>query len=177
MLAAVVCACVPMLIPTKHRDAMGQEAMAPKTQVAEYNAAPKMIEELQQFRQTTSNNIRSGGGTEGTAKLVNLNPTINAWYLLKVAWQHGSESSYHLENPARRSRKLILDPKYPLGIEILEGKAQYPCNLFEGGAKLATHQPHPETYAKQTIAEMKSEKKQIVMGTEQCEVEFRVPEI
>jgi len=156
---------------------MGQEAMAPKTQVAEYNAAPKMIEELQQFRQTTSNNIRSGGGTEGTAKLVNLNPTINAWYLLKVAWQHGSESSYHLENPARRSRKLILDPKYPLGIEILEGKAQYPCNLFEGGAKLATHQPHPETYAKQTIAEMKSEKKQIVMGTEQCEVEFRVPEI
>ena len=28
-------------------------------------------------------NIKSGGGTEGTATLINLNPTINAWYPLK----------------------------------------------------------------------------------------------
>ena len=68
------------------------------------------------------------------ATLVNLNPTINAWYLLTVAWQGGSESSYHLENPDPRSRKLVLDSKYPLGIEILEGKAQYPCNLFGDGS-------------------------------------------
>ena len=134
-LVAVVTACVAMLVAATNQDVMGQGAMAPKTQAGEYNAAvPKTIEELQQFRQTTSNNIKSGGGTEGRATLVNLNPTINGWYLLKVAWQHGGESSYHLENPAPRSRKLILDPKYPLGIEILEGKAQYPCNLFEGGA-------------------------------------------
>ena len=134
-LVAVVTACVAMLVAATNQDVMGQGAMTPKTQAEEYNAAvPKTIEELQQFRQTTSINIKSGGGTEGRATLVNLNPTINGWYLLKVAWQHGGESSYHLENPAPRSRKLILDPKYPLGIEILEGKAQYPCNLFEGGA-------------------------------------------
>jgi len=124
-----------MLIAATDQNVMGQGATEPKAQAAEYNAAaPKTIEELQQFRQTISNNIKSGAGTEGTATLVNLNPTINAWYLLKVVWQHGSESSYHLENPAPRSRKLILNPKYSLGIEILEGKAQYPCELFEGGA-------------------------------------------
>lgn len=72
--------------------------------------------------------------------LVNLNPTINAWYLLKVAWQHGSESAYHLENPEPRSRKLMLDSKYPFGIVILEGKARYSCNLFGGGSTNALDQ-------------------------------------
>jgi hypothetical protein len=68
------------------------------------------------------------------ATLVNLNPTINAWYLLNVAWQGGSEFSYHLENPEPRSRRLILDPEYPLGVEIVEGKARYPCDLLGGGS-------------------------------------------
>ena len=114
---------------------MSQGAVPPENQAAEYAAAvPKTIEELQQFRQTTSSHIKSDKGAEGTATLVNLNPTINAWYLLKVAWQGGSESSYHLENPEPHSRKLTLDPKYPFGIEILEGKAQYPCNLFGDGS-------------------------------------------
>ncbi len=135
LLAVVVAACLGMLIAAKNQDLMGQEATAPKNQVAEYEAAvPKAIEELQQFRQTSSNSIRSGAGTEGMATLVNLNPTINAWYLLKITWQGGSEIAYHLENPEPRSRKLLLDAKYPLGIEILEGKAHYNCGLFGGGS-------------------------------------------
>ena len=141
LLAVLVAACVGTLIAAKNRDVMGQEAMTPKTQVAEYEAAvPKTIEELQQFRQTSSNSIRSGEGTAGMVTLVNLNPTINAWYLLKVAWQHGSESAYHLKNPEPRSRKLMLDSKYPFGIVILEGKARYPCNLFGGGSTNALDQ-------------------------------------
>ena len=59
-------------------------------QTKQYEAdAPKTILELQEFRQATSIRIRSRSGTEGTATLVNLNPTINAWYLLQVDWKDG----------------------------------------------------------------------------------------
>jgi hypothetical protein len=134
-LALAVAACFGMLLASQDRGILSQEAIPPRNQAAEYEAAtPKTIVELQQFLQTSSIRIRSDRGEEGMAKLISLNPTINAWYLLEIAWQDGSESSYHLENPEPRSRSLILDSKYPLGIEILEGKARYPCNLFGGGS-------------------------------------------
>jgi len=130
-LSLAVAACLGVLLAANGLDVISQEVIPSRNQAAEYDAAvPKTIVELQQFRQTSSSRIRSGEGSEGTATLVNLNPTINAWYLLKVAWQDGSESSYHLENSEPHSRTLTLDSKYPFGIEILEGKAQYPCNLF-----------------------------------------------
>jgi hypothetical protein len=129
LLAIAVAACLGLLLTG--RNVMGQEASPPENQAAEYEAAvPKTIVELQEFRQTSSIRIRSNEGAEGMATLVNLNPTINSWFLLKVAWQGGSESSYHLENPEPRSRELVLDSKYPFGIELWEGKAQYSCNLF-----------------------------------------------
>ncbi len=128
-------ACLFILLAAPSRGVMSQEAVPPAKQAAEYRAvAPKSIIELQEFRQTTSSRIRSNQGAEGTATLVNLNPTVNAWYLLKVAWQGGSESSYHLENSEPHSRRLTLDSNYPSGIEILEGKARYPCNLFGDGS-------------------------------------------
>ena len=59
----------------------------PQNQVSEYNAEiPKTILELQQFRQITSIRIQSKEGRQGDATLVDLNPAVNAWYLLKVAW-------------------------------------------------------------------------------------------
>lgn len=100
-------------------------------QAREYDQdSPKTILELQQFRQTSSVHIRSTGGKEGVATLVNLNPTINAWYVLKVAWNGTPEVSYHLENPARLTRSLVLDPQFPSGIVIVEGGSRYPCSLF-----------------------------------------------
>ncbi len=131
LLSALSNACLFILLVTPGRSVTNQEVVPPGNQAAEYAAAePKTIVELQQFRQTTSSHIKSGKGAEGTATLVNLNPTINAWYLLKIAWQGGSESSYHLENSEPQSRRLSLDSNYPFGIEIWEGKARYPCNLF-----------------------------------------------
>jgi len=91
------------------------------------------IVELQQFRETSSMAIWSDHGVQGAVTLVNLNPPINAWYLLKVVWQGGSESSYHLENPQPHSQKLVLNPKYPSGIEIVGGNSRRSCNLFSGG--------------------------------------------
>lgn len=130
-----VISCLVMLLAARSRGVIGQQSAPPGNQAAEYLATvPKTIVELQQFRETSSSAVRSDQGREGMATLVNLNPTINSWYLLKVAWKDGSEISYHLENAEPGSRKLILDATFPSGIVVLEGKDRYRCNLFGGGA-------------------------------------------
>jgi len=106
--------------------------------------APKTILDLQQFRQTSSIHIKSQKGREGSATLINLNPAINAWYLLQVAWNDGAtEIAFHLENPEPGKRRLVLDEKYPEGIVIAEAKNRYYCALFESNglnqAKASQH--------------------------------------
>ena len=101
---------------------------------AETSTAPRSIVELQPFRQTSSINLASSKGPQATATLVNLNPTVNAWYLLTVVGKDGSETSYHLENPQPRAQTLILDPSDPTGVEILEGDAHRSCKLLADGA-------------------------------------------
>jgi hypothetical protein len=104
-----------------------REKARPENQLKE----AKGILGLQQFRQTNSIHIRSIGGREGVATLVNLNPAINAWYLLKVAWENGArEQTYHLENPQPRARRFLLDETYSSGIVILEAQKPYRCDLF-----------------------------------------------
>jgi len=106
---------------------------ARSAQPGEAAAAAETIVDLQPFRQVVSNRIESAGGIHGTATLINLNPQINAWYLLKVRWPDGGESSYDLENPRPRSQKLVLDSNYLTGIELVEDSARRPCNLFAAG--------------------------------------------
>jgi len=134
-LAIFVLACAGMLLMAKGLESGAQGVAAPKSGTVQHEAdGPKSIVDLQPFRQVTSNKIKSNAGTQGTATLVNLNPADNSWYLLEVDWHDGSQSFYHLENPQPRSEKLFLDPKYPSGIEISQGNAQHPCNLFESRA-------------------------------------------
>jgi hypothetical protein len=90
----------------------------------------KSILDLQPFRQVTSNKIKSNTGAAGTATLINLNPAVNAWYVMEVDWQDGSKSDYHLENPQPRTEKILFDPKYTSGIEISQGDTRYTCDLF-----------------------------------------------
>src|SRR5262249_32551179 len=67
-------------------------------QVAQYKAAvPKSIIELQQFRTSTTTPIERGG-RPGTATLTDLNPTVNAAFLLTLDWGKGTRAAYHLEN-------------------------------------------------------------------------------
>ncbi|HVO98389.1 MAG TPA: hypothetical protein VMT15_10000 [Bryobacteraceae bacterium] len=86
---------------------------------------------MQQFRQSNSIPILTRAGREGNVTLVNLNPSINVWYLLKLAWRDSNvEADYHLENPAPHTRKLVLDDKNSSGLVILEGINRIPCDLF-----------------------------------------------
>ena len=116
-------------------DGTDQGTVAP-SQVKEYHAeVPKTILELQQFRQARSVRIKAREGREGVATLLNLNPAINAWFLLKIAWKGNStDLAFHVENPKPRTRQLLLDENYPAGIVVVEGKSRYSCDLFGGDA-------------------------------------------
>jgi len=81
---------------------------------------PKTILDLQPFQRTSTIHVRSG-----VATLVNLNPTINGWYLLRV-----DGSDWHLENPKPHDAQILLDEKYPSGVVIAEGNNRYSCDLF-----------------------------------------------
>ena len=82
--------------------------------VAEHNAeAPKTIVDLQPFRKTSA-----GRG----ATLVNLNPAVNAWFLLTV-----NDVTWHLENPEPREQQISLDDKS--GMVFISG---YSCDLMHG---------------------------------------------
>ena len=98
-------------------------------QKQQYDAdVPKTILELQQFRQSSSVQVVSGSGRQGVATLVNLNPTINTWYVLQVAWKDGAaEPAAHLENPKPQQARLILDEQYPSGIVVQEGSRRHLC--------------------------------------------------
>jgi hypothetical protein len=116
---------------------VGTAREAPATnQVKDYDAeVPKTILELQQFRQSHSIQIKSTGGRHGVATLINLNPAINAWFLLRVTWKDSSSDlTFHLENPKPRARKLFLDEKYPADLVVADGKDRYFCDLFGGDA-------------------------------------------
>ena len=79
--ASVLLAATRLLVP-------GLSGDWKKDQKKQYDAeVPKTILELQPFRDTSSIKIRSQAGREGRATLVNLNPAVNAWYLLKVTWK------------------------------------------------------------------------------------------
>ena len=98
---------------------------------------PKTILELQQFRQSNSAPIKSGSGREGVATLVNLNPAIDTWYLLRIAWKDGAaEPASHLEAPKPHEAHLILDERYPAGIVVQTGNDRHPCELFGSGGAL-----------------------------------------
>jgi len=80
-------------------------------QRAQYEAElPKTIIELQPFRSETRAPIARADGTPGIATLMNLNPYVNSWYLLALAWPAaaGGTATYHLQNPYPQLQSLRL---------------------------------------------------------------------
>jgi hypothetical protein len=73
-------------------------ADAPPTQWTEYETdSPKSILELQPFRSVEHVALEYAAAGRGSATLVNINPTINVWFLLTL--DAPAPRSYHLENP------------------------------------------------------------------------------
>ena len=102
-------------------------------EVGQEAARPKTILDLQPFRETSKLRVKGRAGQEGTVTLVNLNPHINAWYLLELKWDGGAGGgTYHLENPNPGGRKVVVEQTYPAGIVIFEGHRRYPCEISWG---------------------------------------------
>ena len=106
-----------------------------KSQWAQYLAVqPKTILELQPFRQTTRLETRPNDDGSSSATLVNLNPHINAWFVLSI--RQGAddrESFYHLENADPRAQRITLDASFPRGLRISSGNRTLDCPLWDSG--------------------------------------------
>jgi hypothetical protein len=105
-------------------------------QRAEYEAQDvKTIVELQPFRRTVTKPIRSASGRNGTETLINLNPGVNAWFLLMISWTGPVEvQTYHLENPRPRGQSLALG-KGSADLELSADNETVACDLFSEGAQ------------------------------------------
>jgi hypothetical protein len=105
-------------------------------QVAQYEAdAPKTILELQQSRRTSSRAIVDPSGRHGTATLVELNPNINSWFLLRLDWQTPAETQfYHLENADPGGVHVSLDESDGRGLRISSDAGDTGCPLWSGTA-------------------------------------------
>ena len=116
-------------------DAVAQEAVLTR-QAAEYRTeTPKTILELQQFRQTTVAPIGGTSGLVGTARLINLSPRNNGWYLLTLDWgKSGGTASYHLENPVPAVQTLRLGED---GFDIVSGESAIHCSLWSSAGQSA----------------------------------------
>jgi hypothetical protein len=120
---------------------MSGDAAALASQGQEYQAdAPKTIVELQPFRQTASVEFQMAGDW-GQATFVNLNPQINAWFLLTLWWPGApGATSYHLENPSPKTQTLALSEVYPYGIRISAAGRNADCELWPAGRTMELQQ-------------------------------------
>lgn len=118
------------VVASLHQEVGISEGLGPDHQ----EDVARSILALQPFRQTQSLHIRSTAGREGLATLINLNPSINAWYVMEVTWKGGTPTrAYHLENPRPRERTLRLDEAHPSSLMISEKAERYACDLFAAG--------------------------------------------
>lgn len=130
--AAVVALMGLSVIDASAAHAGAQPADAPPTQWTEYQAdAPKSILELQPFRSVEHVDLGTSGAGSGSATLVNLNPTINVWFLLTLDVPGAPTESYHLENPRplEQRPRLLLDGERDLRIGGLGGSSE-PCEAW-----------------------------------------------
>jgi hypothetical protein len=90
----------------------------------------KTVIDLQPFRKTSSIPLKDTGGQETRATLINLNPHINAWYLLQFSGRGDAFLEvYHLENADPTNQNLLLDQADPPGLIITSREGGSVCEL------------------------------------------------
>jgi hypothetical protein len=96
--------------------------------------APMTVVDLQPLRAETRVVVQRANEVAGSATLTNLNPQVNAWFLLTLEWgATRTREVFHLEN-ARPDRALALHTG-PRGVLVIDfGERSSPCTLPLGGA-------------------------------------------
>jgi len=109
-------------------------AQTPAPPTPEPPRAQMTVVDLQPFRSETRVAVQRANGLAGTATLTNLNPHVNAWFVLTLDWGAARKKDvYHLEN-ARPDRALSVNTG-PIGTLLVEfGDRSPACSLSLGGA-------------------------------------------
>ena len=120
--AALVAAALPVAMPAAAQD----QAAAP--------APARTLLDLQAARRSESVTLGGAAGQRGSFTLTDLNPAVNAWFLLTLQ-APGSRAAvaYHLENAAPSSQRIGLDPAQPGQLTIMAGDGTAHCTLWPGG--------------------------------------------
>ena len=90
---------------------------------------PKTIIELQPFRRTETAALVAGP-KQGKAALLNLNPGVNAWFLLTLDWGGAGQVMYHLENSDPAGQEVHLSEIQPVDIVISSGGRVVRCAVL-----------------------------------------------
>lgn len=105
----------------------------------------RTVVELQTDRRETK---ITGGLPGGPAEvsLISLNPTVNAWYLLKLQWNAQKIEWYHFDNVETQHSSIELNPSFPGGLWFKTAKGGEGCELWSKGGD------HPLAKARQANA-------------------------
>lgn len=116
-------ACTGMLIMAGSWEGSTQGMAAPNSEaIAHETDQTKSILDLQPFRQMSSNRIKSDAGIQGTVTLLNLNPAVNAWYVMVV--------DYTYDNETGMKKVIVLGATSAIALEVQRQLAQRACELL-----------------------------------------------
>ncbi|MCK6504688.1 hypothetical protein L6R53_15000 [Myxococcota bacterium] len=104
----------------------------PTAERAEAFAArrPKSVVELQPWREETQVPLPTGQGPATTVTLVDLNPAVHEWFLVRLEAAGQPAQTWHLENHDPRAVRVTLDPAFPEGLTLHEGATIRTCPLW-----------------------------------------------
>jgi hypothetical protein len=134
LIAAMGLALESPVIDASAARSSAQPSDASQTQWTQYQAdAPKSILELQPFRSIEHVELDGAGAGRGAATLVDLNPTVNVWFLLLLDVPGVTTRTYHLENPRPLEQRpqLAMEGGPALSIRGLTGSE--PCEVWSAG--------------------------------------------
>jgi hypothetical protein len=125
----------------------GEEVRPPAAAAIDVTAATtRTIVELQPFRQASTAGIEDAHGRRGTATLINLNPHVNSWFLLRLRWNNPERSEdYHLENIHRDTQSVSLGHASGT-LEIGTAQGRFDCELWS--------EPEPNTLQRARDSEL-----------------------
>jgi len=93
--------------------------------------ADRSIVDLQESRVESVLDLRGQTGLPDEVRLINLNPEVNSWFLLKLTWNNQRVEWFHLENGANKDLVLELAPTYHNGIVLINANGErQQCDLW-----------------------------------------------
>jgi hypothetical protein len=120
------------LAPPRKKSPQGAQAKPKRPLTGGNIPSGHTILDMQRSARSTSISLQGEDGAAGTATLVDLNPELGAWYLLRVRFPgETNEFGFNLESADPEHVRITLDPKQPTGVLVIEGSRATPCPLFD----------------------------------------------